>query len=83
MKGETHIVACSEKNKDFWIYVITEENGVYQFGFGQGTEDRTPECFEMTNYDYVRGKYQVFVFLNQEIKDISVEIDYEDDAYKC
>jgi len=80
MKGETHIVACSEKNKDFWIYVITEENGEYQFGFGQGTEDRTPEHFEMTNYDYVRGKYQVIVFFNQEIKDISVEIDYEDDA---
>lgn len=32
----------------------------------------------MTYYDYKRSKYNVVVFFNGEIKDISVEIVYED-----
>ena len=80
MKGETHIVAVKEKNNDFSIYAITEENGEYLFEYGESVEGKTPEYYEMTYYDYMRGKYQVIVFFNNEIRDISVEIDYEDDA---
>lgn len=78
LKGETHIVAYRTKNKDFYITSITEENGEYLFDYGEIVEGKIPEYYEMTYYDYIRGKYLVVVFFNREIKDVSVEIDYED-----
>ena len=48
---------------------------------GETIEGEVPEYYEMTYYDDIRGKYQVIVFFNSEIKDMSVEIDYEDTAF--
>lgn len=78
LKGETHAVAYRTKNKDFLVAAITEEEGKYLVDYGEVIESEIPDYYEMTYYDYKRSKYNVVVFFNGEIKDISVEIVYED-----
>lgn len=81
LKGDTHVVVFRKEKKEFCIAAITEENGEYVLYHGETIEGEVPEYYEMTYYDDIRGKYQVIIFFNGEIKDISVEIDYEDKAF--
>lgn len=81
LKGDTHVVAFRKEKNEFCIAAITEENGEYVLYHGETIEGEVPEYYEMTYYDDIRGKYQVIIFFNSEIKDMSVEIDYEDTAF--